>query len=491
MNLTIENILLVGSLLLFISIIAGKTSYRFGVPILVLFLAVGMLAGSEGIGGIYFNDPQTAQFIGIVSLNFILFSGGLDTSWSAIKPVLKQGIALSTLGVLITAVSLGIFVWQVTDFTLYEGLLLGAIVSSTDAAAVFSILRGKSLALKSNLRPTLELESGSNDPMAYVLTIAFLGLVVNPGVSLWSIVPLFFQQMVLGGLAGWGFGWLSKVIINRIRLDFDGLYPVLAVALMFITFSFTDFIGGNGFLAVYLCAVYLGNQDLIHKKTIIKMFDGLAWLMQIVLFLTLGLLVFPSEIVPVMGIGMMIAAFLIFIARPLSVFISLLPFKMKLRRRFYISWVGLRGAVPIVFATYPLLAGIDKAHMIFNIVFFISLTSVLLQGTTLSVLAKWLNVALPEKVKPKDPVDTFLSEHPKTAMKEIKIVPTALAVGQKIVNLKFPKRAIIAMIQRNGKYLTPNGNTIIEANDLLIVLSDDKSGIEEAYHSLGTPSEDQ
>lgn len=491
MNLTIENILLVGSLLLFISIIAGKTSYRFGVPILVLFLAVGMLAGSEGIGGIYFNDPQIAQFIGIVSLNFILFSGGLDTSWNAIKPVLKQGIALSTLGVLITAVSLGIFVWQVTDFTLYEGLLLGAIVSSTDAAAVFSILRGKSLALKSNLRPTLELESGSNDPMAYVLTIAFLGLVVNPGVSLWSIVPLFFQQMVLGGLAGWGFGWLSKVIINRIRLDFDGLYPVLAVALMFITFSFTDFIGGNGFLAVYLCAVYLGNQDLIHKKTIIKMFDGLAWLMQIVLFLTLGLLVFPSEIVPVMGIGMMIAAFLIFIARPLSVFISLLPFKMKLRRRFYISWVGLRGAVPIVFATYPLLAGIDKAHMIFNIVFFISLTSVLLQGTTLSVLAKWLNVALPEKVKPKNPVDTFLSEHPKTAMEEIKIAPTALAVGQKIVNLKFPKRAIIAMIQRNGKYLTPNGNTIIEANDLLIVLSDDKSGIEEAYHSLGTPSEDQ
>lgn len=206
------------------------------------------------------------------------------------QTVLKQGIALSTLGVLITAVSLGIFVWQVTDFTLYEGLLLGAIVSSTDAAAVFSILRGKSLALKSNLRPTLELESGSNDPMAYVLTIAFLGLVVNPGVSLWSIVPLFSNKMVLGGLAGWGFGWLSKVIINRIRLDFDGLYPVLAVALMFITFSFTDFIGGNGFLAVYLCAVYLGNQDLIHKKTIIKMFDGLAWLMQIVLFLTLGLL---------------------------------------------------------------------------------------------------------------------------------------------------------------------------------------------------------
>ena len=370
MNLTIENILFVGSLLLFVSIIVGKTSYKFGVPTLLLFLAIGMLAGSEGIGGINFDNPKIAQFIGIVSLNFILFSGGLDTNWSAVKPILRQGLVLSTLGVLLTAVSLGTFVWLVTEFTIYESMLLGSIVSSTDAAAVFSILRSKSLALKSNLRPTLELESGSNDPMAYVLTIAFLTLVVNQDQSLLSIIPMLLQQMILGGIAGFAFGKLSKFIINKIALDFEGLYPVLVIALMFATFSATNFIGGNGFLAIYICAVYLGNQELIHKKTILKMYDGLAWLMQIVLFLTLGLLVFPSQIVPYIGIGLIISLFLIVVARPVSIFLSLIFFRMKLRRRFYISWVGLRGAVPIVFATYPLLAGIDKANMIFNIVFF-------------------------------------------------------------------------------------------------------------------------
>lgn len=266
MNLTIENILLVGSLLLLISIVAGKTSYKFGVPILLFFLGIGMLAGSEGIGGIRFDDPKAAQFVGLVSLNFILFSGGLDTNWNSIKPVLKEGIALSTLGVLLTALSLGCFVYCITDFTIYESLLLGSIVSSTDAAAVFSILRSKSLALKTNLRPTLELESGSNDPMAYVLTIAFLTLVVNQDQGILSIIPMFLQQMVLGSLAGFLFGKLSKYIINKIKLDFEGLYPVLVIALMFITFSATDALGGNGFLAIYICAVYLGNQDIIHKK---------------------------------------------------------------------------------------------------------------------------------------------------------------------------------------------------------------------------------
>ncbi|WP_445734466.1 potassium/proton antiporter [Mariniflexile sp.] len=486
MHLTIENILLVGSLLLLVSIIAGKTSYKFGVPTLLLFLAIGMLAGSDGIGGIHFNDPKLAQFIGVVSLNFILFSGGLDTNWTAVKPILREGIALSTLGVLLTATSLGIFVWLVTDFTIYESLLLGSIVSSTDAAAVFSILRSKSLALKTNLRPTLELESGSNDPMAYVLTIAFLTLVINQDKSFLSIIPLFLQQMILGGILGIAFGVLSKYIINRIKLDFEGLYPVLVIALMFITFSATDFVGGNGFLAIYICAVYLGNQDLIHKKTILKMFDGLAWLMQIVLFLTLGLLVFPSQIVPYMGIGLLISLFLIVVARPIGVFISLIFFKMKLRRRFYISWVGLRGAVPIVFATYPLLAGIDKAHMIFNIVFFISVTSILIQGTTLSIVAKWLHVGLPEKQKKLTATDLLLAENPKAEMKELLITSDCFAVNKKIVELGFPKNAIIAMIKRDGSYIIPNGLTKIEAQDTLIVLADRPKIFDEVYKTLKT-----
>lgn len=473
MNLTIENIVLVGSILLFLSIIVGKTSYKFGVPTLILFLAIGMLAGSDGIADIHFDNPEIAQFIGIVALNFILFSGGLDTNWKTVKPILREGLALSTAGVLLTAVSLGLFVWSITDFTIYESLLLGSIVSSTDAAAVFSVLRSKNLSLKSNLRSTLELESGSNDPMAYVLTIAFLTLVINQDQTIMSIIPLFLQQMIVGGIAGLVFGKLSKFIINHIKLDFEGLYPVLVIALMFITFSATEFVGGNGFLAIYICAVYLGNQNIMHKNTIFKMYDGLAWLMQIVLFLTLGLLVYPSQVVPYIGIGLLISLFLIIVARPIGVFISLMFFKMKLKRRLYISWVGLRGAVPIVFATYPLLAGIDKANIIFNIVFFISVTSIIIQGTTLSLVAKWLNLALPEEAKPISEVDKLTLDLPKSASQEIEIHPDFFAVNKRIVDLQFPNSAFIIMIKRNGEYIRPGGSTIIEANDNLLVIADD------------------
>ncbi|WP_335967245.1 potassium/proton antiporter [Galbibacter sp. PAP.153] len=486
MNITIENILLIGSLLLFISILVGKTSYRFGVPTLVLFLSVGMIAGTDGIGGIEFENHQIAQFTGIVALNFILFSGGLDTNWKSIKPILGQGIVLSTVGVLLTCVITGVLVWWITDFSLYEGLLFGAIVSSTDAAAVFSILRSKNLALKSNLRPTLELESGSNDPMAYFLTVAMLGLVMNPSESLWSIVPVFLQQIVLGALLGYGFGYVSRIIINKITLGFEGLYPVLVIALMFIIFSATDFVGGNGFLAVYLSGVYLGNKGLIHKKTIIGMFDGLAWLMQIVLFLTLGLLVTPSQMVPIIGVGIVIAFFLIFIARPISVFISLAFFKMKMRRRVYISWVGLRGAVPIVFATYPLLAGIEKASLIFNIVFFVSLISVLLQGTTLSVVAKWLHVSMPQPETQTSQVEALMAEKSKSIMREVPIRTGNPFIGKPIVEIGFPKAAIIAMIMRGEKFLTPDGSTVIKEGDILVILAENEACLQSVATKFGS-----
>ena len=290
--------------------------------------------------------------------------------------------------------------------------------------------------------------------------------------------------MILGGVAGFIFGKLSKLIINKIKLDFEGLYPVLVISLMFITFSATNSIGGNGFLAIYICAVYLGNQDLIHKKTILKVYDGLAWLMQIVLFLTLGLLVFPGQVVPIFGIGLLISVFLILIARPIGVFISLIFFKMKMRRRLYISWVGLRGAVPIVFATYPLLAGIEKANMIFNIVFFISVTSVLIQGTTLSLIAKWLHVALPEKAKKLTATDLLMTENPKAEMREITVTKNCFAVDKKIVDLSFPKNAIIAMIIRDNSYITPNGGTEILADDTLVVLADKPQAFEEVNRTL-------
>lgn len=446
-----------------------------------------MLAGSDGIGGIHFDNPKVAQFIGVVSLNFILFSGGLDTEWKAVRPILKEGIVLSTVGVLLTATTLGLFVWWLSDFTLNESMLLGSIVSSTDAAAVFSILRSRSLALKSNLRPTLELESGSNDPMAYVLTIAFLALVTNPDRDLLSVFPLFVQQMSFGAIAGFGFGRISKFIINKIDLDFEGLYPVLVIALMFIVFSATDFVGGNGFLAIYMCAVYLGNQDLIHKNTILKVFDGLAWLMQIVLFLTLGLLVFPSEIVPYLGTGLLISLFLIFIARPVAVFLSMSFFKMKKRRKFYISWVGLRGAVPIVFATYPLLAGIEKAHAIFNIVFFISVTSVLIQGTTLSVVAKWLHVALPERYKKITETDKLVLELPRSSINEILILPEFGSVGRRIVDLHIPRSSIIVLIKRGDTYIRPGGSTELEAGDVLMILAESEKNLLQVRACLEDP----
>ncbi len=484
MTLAAENILLIGSLLLFISILAGKTSYKFGVPTLIFFLIVGMLAGSEGLGGIYFDDPKMAQFVGVVSLNFILFSGGLDTQWQSIKPVLWQGVMLSTLGVFLTAAIVGLFAWQVTGFTLYEGLLLGAIVSSTDAAAVFSVLRSKKLGLKDNLRPMLELESGSNDPVAFLLTIALTGLVVNQDQSLWSLIPLFLKQILIGAAAGLLMGRVGKNTINKISLDFEGLYPVLVIALMFFTYAATDFLGGNGFLAIYLCAVFLGNHEFIHKKSIMKFFDGFAWLMQIVLFLTLGLLVFPSRIVPVMGIGLLISAFLILVARPLSVFISLIPFRLKNRSRWFISWVGLRGAVPIVFATFPMMAGIENADLIFNIVFFVSVTSVLIQGTTLSSMARWLHVALPEEAKPRTPVEVLLYEGVKNEMIELELTDNCKSLGKKIVELGFPKTASIAMIKRDGKYITPNGSTLLKEKDKLLIFAEDKASLEQVFQSL-------
>src|ERR1035437_6926164 len=330
MILSSENILLIGSLLLIISVLTTKTSARFGIPTLLLFLVVGMLAGSDGPGGINFSDPKLVQFIGSLSLCFILFSGGLDSRMQDIKPILWPGILLSTLGVVITTGLVGVFAMMVAGFTLIEGLLLGAIVSSTDAAAVFSIIRSMGVGLKGHLRPLLEFESGSNDPMAYFLTIAFIYLIVHPGASFVELIPMFLQNMVLGAIVGFVMGKVMHFIFLRIRLDIDGLYSVLLIAMVLFTFSITDFIGGNSFLAVYISAFVLGNKDFLHKRSLTKHFDGQAWLMQVVLFITLGLLVFPSQIWPLAGIGLLISLFLIFVARPLAVFFCLSFFKVNI-----------------------------------------------------------------------------------------------------------------------------------------------------------------
>ncbi len=485
MQLDTENIFLIGSILLMASILAKKTFFRFGIPTLVLFLVVGILAGSEGIGGIYFNDPQIAQLLGIIALNFILFSGGLDTRWESVKPILWRGVSLSTIGVLVTAVIVGLFVHMITDFTILEGLLLGAIVSSTDAAAVFSILRSRNIGLKGHLRPTLELESGSNDPLAYVLVISFTSLISNGEASPVWLVLDFVKGMVIGAASGYLMGRLMTAVINRIKLDIEGLYPVLVIAMLFFAYSFTQLIGGNGFLAIYLAGIVLGNSNFIHKKSILKFYDGQAWLMQIVMFLTLGLLVFPSRIVPILDTGLLIALVLMFVARPIAVFLSLSFFKMKVRDKLFISWVGLRGAVPIIFAMFPLVAGLSKADMIFNLVFFISTSSVLLQGTTLPLVAKWLKVTVPRKAKRVTPLDMELYDTIQSEFVEVILPGNSPAVGKAIVKLGLPKPTLIVLLVREGKYIQPNGATILEEGDKLLLLANNKESLREVYHTLG------
>lgn len=469
--LNTENLILFTAILLFLSILASKTSGRLGVPSLLVFLSIGILAGVDGIGKIPFNDFELVQKLGTVALIFILFSGGIDTKFESVGPIMWKGVTLATVGVLFTAGATGFFVWKVTDFSLIEGLLLGSIVSSTDAAAVFSILRSKNIGLRGRLRPLLELESGSNDPMAYFLTISFIQILNQQLVGVWDVIFQFIIQMSLGLLYGYLLGKASVWLINRIKLDYDGLYPVLIMAIILFSYAISAFGFGNGFLSVYVVALVLGNSSFIHKKSLTKFYDGQAWLMQIIMFITLGLLVNPHDIIPILGIGIMVSMFLIFVARPLGVFASLMFFGMKIREMTFISWVGLRGAVPIIFAAMAVNAGVEKGSMIFNIVFFIAVTSVALQGTTLMVIARWLRVDKHVTAARRYPLELELTEGFKNELVEIAIPIDCPQANKRIVDIGFPRDALIVMIERNKQYITPNGNTVIYPGDNLLVMT--------------------
>lgn len=469
---SIDNLLLAASVLLLLSVLASKASARLGVPALLVFLVLGMLAGSDGPGGIYFDDARLAQSLGVIALALILFSGGLDTEWSSVRPVLWQGLALSTVGVLITAALVAVFARQVLQFSLLEGLLLGTIVSSTDAAAVFSVLRARSVGLKGHVRPLLELESGSNDPMAVFLTTAIIGIVAHPASNPFSLFPAFIQQMVVGGAIGYALGRLAIVVLNRLQLESDGLYPVLTLSVVLLTYSATDSLGGNGFLAVYVAGIVMGNNEFIHKRSVMRFHDGLAWLMQIAMFLTLGLLVFPSHLLPIVGLGLLSSLFLIFIARPVAVFIALTAARVTLNEKALISWVGLRGAVPIVLATFPLLEGLPRAGMMFDLVFFIVLTSILLQGTTLPLVARWLGLEATVTPRPAYPLELESPAGISSALVDIEVPAWSNAIGKQIVEARFPRDALIVLIARGGEFIVPKGGTIIEQGDRLLVLAD-------------------
>ena len=493
MNLQIELVLLVLSLLFFLSILAGKASSRFGIPALLLFLGVGMFFGSDGLG-IEFENIKVVQVVGTVALCIILFSGGMDTKFSEIKPVINQGIILATAGVFLTALTTGLLIWWIFGMT-YESagigiltsLLLASTMASTDSASVFSILRSKGLHLKNNLRPMLELESGSNDPVAYVLVITLIGLIkTDMAPSYFHIVFSISLQLFIGALTGFAIGKLTVFIINRIHIGNDSLYPILVFTSCIFIFSLSYFLKGNGYLAVYIGGLVIGNSKFVHKRSSLNFFDGLAWMSQLLMFLTLGLLVNPRELVPVIVPGLLISSVMIFISRPLSVFISLLPFrKMAIRDKIYVSWVGLRGAVPIIFAIITLAEDVPHSDLIFNIVFVCTLVSLLVQGASLPLMAKWLSLAeKPERVRKHRDFDIEFADDIKSITDEIEITAEMLEKGNQLMDLPIPDKTLIIMIKRDGRYMVPKGKTTLQPKDKLLIITDDQLTLQETYNNL-------
>ena len=494
MSVKVEVVILVLSVLFFLSILAGKASSRFGVPALLLFLSVGMLCGSDGLG-IQFENIQVAQNIGTIALCIILFSGGMDTKISEIRPIVAQGIVLATVGVLLTAIITGVVVWWMLGMTMgaagigfLTSLLLASTMASTDSASVFSILRSKGLHLKNNLRPMLELESGSNDPMAYVLVITLIEIIkMNAVPNYWLAGGALLLQLGIGAVLGFLLGKLAVFVINRLRIGNDSLYPILVFTFCIFIFSVTYFVKGNSFLAVYIGGLVIGNSKFVHKRSSLNFFDGLAWMFQLIMFLTLGLLVNPHELIPIIVPGLIVSFLIIFISRPLTVLLCLLPFrKMPFRDKAYVSWVGLRGAVPIIFAIIPLAENIPHARFIFNIVFFCTLVSLLVQGTSLPIMAKWFGLAdMPRKIKKLRDFDIDFSSDIKTVTTEIAITERILSNGNLLMDLALPDQTLAVMVKRENIYFVPTGKTILKENDKLLIITDNHEALVETYKNLG------
>ena len=475
MIFTPENVLLVGAIIWFASIVISKTGYRFGVPVLLVFLLVGMFLGVDGVG-ISFDNYKYAQIIGMVALAIILFSGGMDTKFADVKPVLGPGVVLSTVGVLFTTIFTGLFIWGMSyvfphalHMPLTMAILLAATMSSTDSASVFNVLRSQKMGLRKNLQPLLEFESGSNDPMAYMLTIVMIQIIQGgetADVEVWRIVLNFVVQFGLGLAFGLGLGQFGVWVINKINLPNKSLYPLLMLGFIFFIFSFTDLFNGNGYLAVYVAGIVMGNYKLTENKSISSFLDGVTWLVQIVMFLVLGLLVNPHDMFKLAVPALIIGIFVILVGRPLSVFLCLLPFKgIGKRAKTFISWVGLRGAAPIIFATYPVVAEVEGSSLIFNVVFFITLASLLIQGTTITKVADWLHLSEAKDDGPEN-FGVDIPDELNTIMQQ--------EVVQKDAYLKdYPlnEGTLVMIVERNQKYMVPNGKLLLKKGDKLLLIS--------------------
>ena len=487
-----NEILFVCSVVLISGVLIGKISYRFGLPLLLVFLLVGMGFGVDGLG-IKFGNMQLAQFIGMVSLCIILFSGGFDTRFKSIKPVIAPGMCLSTLGVLLTALITGLFVWWLSGmqwtsihFAFLPSLLLAATMSSTDSASVFGILGSQKVGLKENLRPMLELESGSNDPMAYMLTIILIETIsLGNDLSASELIYQLGMQFVVGGAIGYATGRLTSWLVKKYtRISTHGktedddqassMVSILALGSAFLTFTTADMLKGNGYLAVYLCSIVLGNAHIPFHRGISRFMGGMSWLAQIVMFLMLGLLVNPHEMIAVAPVSLLIGVFMILVGRPLSVYICLAPFrKITTKARIFVSWVGLRGAVPIIFATYPVVANIEGSSQIFNIVFFVTLLSLLIQGTTVIAMSQRLKLTKEPQVEQSD-FGVEISETSDTKLQTLIITPSHLENGDTLRDMKLPQGQLVMMVQRKGQHIIPNGTLHLKPGDALLIIKEDK-----------------
>lgn len=481
MIFTAENILLIGAILIFCAIMISKTGYRFGIPTLLLFLLVGMGFGTDGLG-LEFDSAEDAQFIGMIALSIILFTGGMDTKLRDIKPVMAQGMILSTVGVLLTTLLTGGFIFWLSGFSsmniampILTSLLLAATMSSTDSASVFNLLRSQRMNLKENLKPMLELESGSNDPMAYMLTIALIQVIASgSGFDIGLLVKDLLVQFFVGGVMGYAFGRLAVWLINKVNLSNSSLYPILLLSLVFITFTITDLLHGNGYLAVYILGVIVGNARLVFRKEINTFMNGLTWFSQIVMFLSLGLLVNPHEMLGVSVSAMLIGLFMIFVARPLTVMLCLLPFRqMTFKAKCFVSWVGLRGAVPIIFATYPVVSEIPGSQVIFNIVFFITLLSLIFQGMTIAPVAKWLSLDLPEE-KEGNEFGVEIPEEIDSQLTDVTLTPEMLEDGNRLMDMNIAPGTLVMLVKRGSEFMIPNGRMELKVGDKLLYISENK-----------------
>ena len=471
------NIMIICGLVLLISITSTKILYKFGVPILLIFIMLGMLFGSDGIVGIYFNDYQLTNKIATVALIFIMFFGGFGTNWSMAKPVAIPSILLSTLGVVFTAGLTGVFCFLVFKTTLLEGLLIGSIVGSTDAASVFAILRSQRLNLKGSIASMLELESGSNDPCAYMLTTIVLGIMSNSNNG--NIFIRVLSQILLGGMVAVVLAKLSIYLLRHFKFEIEGFYPIFMTAIAVLAYSLSEYLGGNGYLSVYITGIIIGNAKIPHKKSIFQFLDGISWLMQIMLFFLLGLLAFPSKIPLVIGKGILISIFMILVARPVAIFSILYWFKVPIKQQIFIAWVGIRGAASIVFAIFAETYGVSMNNDIFHIIFFIALFSVVVQGTITPKLAKKLDLIDNEESVFKTFND--YKEDKSTSLVEFTIDEHNIIANKTIMDANIPEDILVVMIKRNGDVFVPNGSTEVLPGDIL-VLSGNKLKHFNEYH---------